>query len=153
MYQPARATVMLIVAALCIAAAASHTSARLPVQEKTAEDHATLYFYNTSGWKAFPEKLTVLDGGKKIAAINREEYVVLSIAPGHHLLTPKNENPPRGVAKHQVDLELKAGETYYMSGGFTPKYHNFTWTFEQISKQDADVLAAHMKLQADAGGK
>jgi hypothetical protein len=65
---------------LCFAGAAPH------------EDEATLYFFNTSGWKAIPEKLTLLDNGQKIAALNREQYVVLSIAPGHHVLRPREKD-------------------------------------------------------------
>lgn len=112
------------------------------------QDQATLYFFNTSGWKAIPEKLTVLDNGKKIAAMNREQYVVLSIAPGRHVLRPKDERPPRGSSKHEVDLDAEAGVTYYVAGGFSPKMHSFTWTFAEIPKSEADKFLAEMKPQA-----
>ncbi len=116
--------------------------------EEPYGDAATLYFFNTSGWKAIPEKLTLLDNGQKIAALNREQYVVLSIAPGHHVLQPKGESPPKGAPKHEVDLDAKPGFSYYVAGGFTPQMHSFLWTFAEISKADADTLAAKMKLQA-----
>jgi hypothetical protein len=112
------------------------------------QDQATLYFFNTSGWKAIPEKLTVLDNGKNIAAMNREQYVVLSIAPGHHVLRPKDERPPRGSSKHEVDLDAEPGVTYYVAGGFSPKMYFFRWTFAEIPKYEADKLLAEMKPQA-----
>ena len=113
------------------------------------QDRATLYFFNTSGWKVFPEKLTLLDNDKKIAALNREQYVVLPIALGHHVLRPKDERPPRGSPKHEVDLDAKPGVTYYLAGGFSPGGHYFRWTFAEIPKYEADKLLAEMKPQAE----
>ncbi len=111
------------------------------------QDQATLYFFNTSGWKVFPEKLTLLDNDKKIAALNREHYVVLPIAPGHHVLRPKDERPTRGSPKHEVDLDARPGVTYYMAGGFSPDGYSFRWTFGEIPKYEADKLLAEMKPQ------
>jgi hypothetical protein len=112
------------------------------------QDQATLYFFNTSGWKVFPEKLTLLDNDKRIAALNREHYFVLPIAPGHHVLRPKDERPTRGSPKHEVDLDAKPGFTYYVAGGFSPDGYSFRWTFAEISKYEADKLLAEMKPQA-----
>jgi len=112
------------------------------------QDQATLYFFNTSGWKVFPEKLTLLDNDKRIAALNREQYVVLPIAPGHHVLRPKDERPTRGSPKHEVDLDAKPGVTYYVAGGFSPNGYSFRWTFAEIPKYEADRLLAEMKPQA-----
>ncbi len=112
------------------------------------QDQATLYFFNTSGWKVFPEKLTLLDNDKKIAAMNREQYVVLPLAPGRHVFRPKDERPPRGSSKHEVDLDAKPGVTYYLAGGFSPNGYSFRWTFAEISKDEADKLLAEMKPQA-----
>jgi len=109
------------------------------------QDQATLYFFNTSGWKAIPEKLTVLDNSEKILALNRQHYVVLSLAPGHHVLQPKQEHPPKGSPKHEVELDAKPGATYYVAGGYTPDLHNFVWTFAEVSKDEADRLLAQMK--------
>ena len=113
------------------------------------QEQATLYFFNTSGWKVFPEKLTLLDNDKKIAALNREQYVVLPIASGHHVLRPKDERPPRGSPKHEVDLDAKPGVTYYVAGGFSPGGYYFRWTFAEIPKSEADKLLAEMKPQAE----
>jgi hypothetical protein len=129
--------VCLILLPLCCATAAPE------------QDQATLYFFNTSGWKVFPEKLTLLDNDKKIAALNRNEYVMLPISPGHHVFHPKEEKPPKGSPKHEVDLDAKPGVTYYLAGGFTPDMHFFRWTFAEISKDEADKLLAEMKPQAE----
>jgi hypothetical protein len=111
------------------------------------EDQATLYFFNTSGWKAIPEKVTLLDNGRKTAALNREQYIVLSLAPGHHVLELKEERPPKGAPKHEVHLDAKPGATYYVAGGYVPDLHTLLWTFAEISKEEADRLLAKMKLQ------
>jgi len=111
------------------------------------QDQATLYFFNTSGWKVFPEKLTLLDNDKRIAALNREQYVVLPIAPGHHVLRPKDERPTRGSPKHEVDLDAKPGVTYYVAGGFSANGYALRWTFAEIPKDEADKLLAGMKPQ------
>jgi hypothetical protein len=129
-------TVCLIVLSLCRATGAP------------PQDQAMLYFFNTSGWKVFPEKLTLLDNDKKIAALNREQYVVLPIAPGLHVLHPKEERPTLRSPRHEVDLDAKAGATYYVAGGFTPDGYAFLWTFEEIPKDQADKLLAKMKPQA-----
>lgn len=113
------------------------------------QDEATLYFFNTSGWKVFPEKLTLLDNDKKMAALNRNEYVIVQIASGHHLLRPKEERPAKGAPRHEVDLDAKPGATYYVAGGFTPNMYTFRWTFAEISKDEADKLLAEMKPQAE----
>ncbi len=128
--------VCLIVLSFCCATAAPQ------------QDQVTLYFFNTSGWKVFPEKLTLLDNDKKIAALNREQYVVLSIAPGHHVLHPKEERPTKGSPRHEVVLDAKPGVTYYVAGGFSPNMYSFRWTFAEISKDEADKLLAEMKPQA-----
>lgn len=85
------------------------------------------------------------DNGEKIAALNRQQYLVLSLAPGHHVLQLKQERPPKGSPKHQVDLDVRLGATYYAAGGDTPDLHNFVWTFTEVSKDDADRLLAQMK--------
>jgi hypothetical protein len=128
--------VCLIVLSLCCATAAPQ------------QDQATLYFFNTSGWKVIPEKLTLLDNDKKIAALNRNEYVVLPITLGRHLLRPKDERPTKGSPKHEVDLDVRPGVTYYVAGGFSPNMHSFSWTFAEISKDEANKLLAEMKPQA-----
>lgn len=129
--------VCLIVLPLCCATAAPQ------------QDQATLYFFNTSGWKVFPEKLTLLDNDKKIAALNRNQYVVLPITTGHHVLRPKYEKPTKGSPKHEVDLDAKPGVTYYVAGGFSPDMYSLRWTFAEISKDEADRLLAEMKPQAE----
>jgi hypothetical protein len=111
------------------------------------QDQATLYFFNTTGWKVFPEKLALLDNDERIAALNREQYVVLPIAPGHHVLRPKDERPTKGSPKHEVDLDAQPGVTYYVAGGFSPNLHSFRWTFAEIPKYEADKLLAEMKPQ------
>jgi hypothetical protein len=113
----------------------------------TPQDQATLYFFNSSGWKVFPEKLTVLDNDKKIAAMYREYYVILPIAPGHHVLHLKEERPTPRSPRHEVILDAMPGATYYVSGGYTPNMYVFDWTFEEISKNDADKFLAKMKPQ------
>jgi hypothetical protein len=128
--------VCLVVLSVCCAAGAS------------PQDQATLYFFNTSGWKVIPEKLTVLDNDKKIAAMHREQYVVLPIAPGHHVLYAKEERPTPKFPRHEVDLDAKPGVAYYVAGGFTPNGYVFDWTFAEISKYQADKLLVEMKLQA-----
>jgi hypothetical protein len=129
--------VCMLVLSLCCATAAPQ------------QDHATLYFFNTSGWKVIPEKLTVLDNDKKIAAVNRNQYVVLQIPAGHHLLRPKDERPTNGSPKHQIDFVAKPGVTYYVAGGFSPNMYTFRWTFAAISKEEADKFLAEMKPQPE----
>ena len=80
--------------------------------------------------------------------MNREHYVMLSIAPGHHVLHPGEERPAKGSPKHEVDLDVQPGVTYYVAGGFSPQTHGFRWTFAEISKDEADKLLAEMKPQA-----
>jgi hypothetical protein len=115
------------------------------------QDQATLYFFNTSSWKVFPEKLTLLDHDKKIAAPNRERYVVLQITPGHHALRLKDERSTNRSIKHEVDLDAMPGVTYYIAGGFYPGMYSSdsTWTLAEISKDEADQLLAEMKPQSE----
>jgi hypothetical protein len=95
---------------VCLAARAPH------------QDQATLYFFNSSGWKAIPEKLTVLDNSEKIAQLNRQQFVVLSLAPGHHVLQPKEEHPPKENPKHEADQDAKPGVAYYVAGALRRTY-------------------------------
>ncbi|HEY6386890.1 MAG TPA: hypothetical protein VIX91_14520 [Candidatus Acidoferrum sp.] len=123
----------MIVLSLCCATAAP------------PQDQATLYFLNTSGWKVFPEKLTLLDDDKKIAALNREHYVALQISPGHHVLRLKYAPSKR----LQVDLDATPGVTYYVAGGFYPGISSHAeWEFTEITKDEADKLLAELKPQA-----
>jgi hypothetical protein len=107
------------------------------------QDKATLYFLNTSGWKVFPEKLSLLDNDKKIASLNRGHYVALQITPGRHVLRLKYA-PSK---KLQVDLDATPGVTYYFAGGFYPgiSASHAEWEFAEITKDEADKLLAKMK--------
>jgi len=135
-----------IVWAVCLIVLCLCSSTAAPQQ-----DQATLYFLNTSSWKVFPEKLTLLDHDKKIAALNREHYVVLQITPGQHALRLKDERSTTRSKKHEVDLDAMPGVTYYVAGGFYPGMYSWdsTWTFAEISKDEADKLIAKMKPQAE----
>jgi hypothetical protein len=126
---------------LCLAVAAT--------QENPESSQAKLYFFNTSGWKAIPEKVTLLDNNQKAAAINREQFVVLSIAPGHHVLQLKEEHPPKNNPPHQVNLDAKPGATYYVSGGYSPSMHTLIWTFTEITKSQADTLQSKFKSKSE----
>jgi hypothetical protein len=88
---------------------------------------------------------TLLDNGKKIVDLDREQYVVLTIAPGQHVLRLKHD-PSK---KQQVDLDATPGTTYYVAGGYHPRMPAMlsTWSFAQISKDEADKLLAEMKPQ------
>ena len=110
------------------------------------QDQATLYFFNTSGWSLGTRNQTLLDNEKKIVDLDREKYVVLTIAPGHHVLRLKHD-PSK---KHQVDLDATPGITYYVAGGYHPRMPAIlsTWSFAEIPKDEADKLLAEMKPQA-----
>jgi hypothetical protein len=88
----------------------------------------------------------LLDNEKKIVDLDRAQYVVLTLAPGHHILRLKHD-PSK---KHQVALDATAGTTYYVAGGYHPQPVGLlsTWTFAEISKDEADKLLAEMKPQA-----
>jgi hypothetical protein len=118
-------------------------------QETPQNAEAKLYFFNISGWKAIPEKVTLLDNGKKAVAIHREQYVVVSISPGRHVLQLKDEHPTRGNQRHEIDLDAKPGATYYIAGGYSPSMYTLIWTFSQISKTDADNLQTKMKSNSN----
>jgi hypothetical protein len=109
------------------------------------QDQATLYFFNTSGWSVGTRNQTLLDNEKKIVDLDREKYVVLTIAPGHHVLRLKYD-PSK---KHLVDLDATPGTTYYVAGGYHPRMPAIlsTWSFAEIPKDEADKFLAEMKPQ------
>ena len=127
--------VCLIVLSLCCAIAAA------------PQDQAMLYFFNTSGWSLGSRNQTLLDNDKKMLALDREHYVALPIAPGHHVLRLKDDRSK----KHEVDLDAMPGVTYYVAGGYHPRMPAVlsTWSFAEISKDEADKLLAEMKPQAE----
>jgi hypothetical protein len=120
------------------------------VNATPSQDQAMLYFFNTSGWTVFQGKLTLLDNDKKIGGADREQYVALPIAPGHHVLRLKGETSTVRSKKHEVDLDAMPGVTYYVAGGYHPQVVGqlSTWTFAEISKDEAEKLLAEMKPQA-----
>jgi hypothetical protein len=114
-----------------------------------AQDETTLYIFNNSA-PSFGNTVTVLDNNKKIAAINRNRYVILQIAPGHHVL-----RRPVQSKKSKVELDASPGETYYLVGGIYPGMTAkdvalFGATaLVEINKEDAQKLLAQMKPQDD----
>ena len=92
--------------------------------------------------------MTVVENNKKIAEVNRDRYVVLQVAPGHHVL-----RRPVQSKKSKVELDVVRGETYYVVGGIYPGMTAkdvalFAATaLTQISKEDAERLFEQMKPQ------
>jgi len=115
------------------------------------QDKATLYYFNTSGRTLFAGKQALLDNDQKIAALDRDHYIVLTIAPGHHVLRLKDERSTVASKRHQVDLSVVAGVTYYIAGGYHPRMPAVmsTWSFEEIPKEEADKLLTEMKPQGE----
>lgn len=111
------------------------------------QDKATLYIFNHSA-PSLGSKVTVLDNDKKIAAVDRNRYAVLQIAPGHHVLRRSVQSK-----KSKVELDASPGETYYLVGGIYPGMTArdvalFSATsLAAISREDADKLLAEMKPQ------
>jgi hypothetical protein len=119
-------------------------------ERDTPQDEATLYFFNTSGWTVFPGKLTLLDNDKKVGGADREQYISIPIAPGHHALRLKGETQTVRSRKHEVDLDARPGVTYYIAGGYHPQPVGqlSTWTFAEITKEEAEKYLVEMKPQA-----
>jgi hypothetical protein len=110
------------------------------------QDQAILYFFNTSGWSVGARNQSLMDNGTKVVELEREQYIVLPLTPGHHSLKLKHD-PSK---KQQVELDAAAGTTYYVAGGYHPRMPAIlsTWSFEEISKDQADKFLAAMKQQA-----
>jgi hypothetical protein len=62
----------------------------------------------------------------------------------------KGETQTVKSKKHEVDLEAQTGVTYYIAGGYHPQLVGqlSTWTFAEITKEEAEKYLGEMKPQA-----
>jgi hypothetical protein len=114
------------------------------------QDQATLYFFNTSGWTVFPGKLMLLDNDKMAGGADREQYISIPIAPGHHALRLKGETSNGKIEKTRSRSRCQA-LCHLLYCGRLPSQlvgQLSTWTFAEITKEEAEKYLAEMKPQA-----
>lgn len=119
-----------------------------PVTPDLAATTAVLYVLNDSGPTLFAGKQVVTDNGKEIAALPRQTYVRLNIAPGDHLFRPEPF-----LWKQEVRLAAVAGATYFVVVAYKPER---SWAkpfagppllLRELSEQEAAPLIKDMKPQ------
>ena len=110
----------------------------------SGQNQATLYVINNGlgGWSCVPGKASILDDDTSIVQLDHKHYVVLHVAPGHHVF---QLNLPKlyWQAHRSLRGDFLPGETYYLvvatSGCFS--------TFKMVPKDEAEKLIAKIKVQ------
>lgn len=109
---------------------------------------ADLYIFNDSGRTLIPSNQVVTDNGVKLVSLPRQAYARVQLQPGPHLLKP---DPP--LWKQQVDLDVAAGNRYFVVVAYKPER---SWAaplagapliLREITEEQAAPLMKQMKPQ------
>lgn len=97
---------------------------------------AQVVFFRASKFAGAAIKVSVFEGDKPLGVLKSGRYFVVSVAPGTHTYSVD------GKGKDPLNLEVEAGETYYVNGSISM---GFMKGNANLSPSDAAAYQAELK--------
>lgn len=124
------------------APAAEQTQAAAAMPEgisAPAEGMGQIVFFRPSKFKGAAISYKVREGETELGKLNNGAYFVVQVAPGAHAYTVHSE------AKDVLNLEVEAGETYYVVGGISMGFMAGRPNLSPATEADFQAAAAKLK--------
>ena len=104
-------------------------------------DAATVYVYQKDTW-ADPVPLRV--GDEIVGNLVKKSYLVASLRPGRHILFADETRST--MVTYPLELEVSAGDLYFVALSFDSGWSIFTVTLDQVSDDEGRAAIRKRKL-------
>ncbi len=102
-----------------------------------ADGMATIYFYREGQFGAALQNYNVFVNGEKVCKISNNRYFFTKVKPGEVYFTSKAGGVEVFKRKENFSMEVKAGETYYISCDIKRSLTRYRLEFEEVTENTA----------------
>lgn len=121
----------------------SATGSNFSTVSSAPSDKASVYFYRPKAFSGGGVSVALVDNGKNFASLQNGQFIQKLFNPGQH----KFHTDTAAIDK-EVNLDLKAGETYFVRTGIRMGMWVGTWYLTRVFPQEA---LAELKICCKTG--